>query len=184
MPSRLGHIVLRPPQGRALPQYCALAFAVLILHASSVFCVPTAQMVGDPSGPWNSNGAGLLNSSCVPLTEEFTEQLLAGSIGLDSPIAYRALLTATNAVGNPFGKWETPLAIRAGMYIYSAMWDAAVAYSEKAIPIVKNGIDRRPQKEHTITNTNTGTVLESNDLDRDCNIDIICELLQPWHMLR
>lgn len=130
-----------------------------MLHASSVFCLPAAQMVSDPPGPWNSNGGLLLNASCVPLVEEFTQQLLGGEIGLDSAIAYRAILTATNSVGNPFGKWETPLAIRAGVYLHSALWDAAVPYSEKAIPIVKNSVDRRPEEERSVENTNIGTVL-------------------------
>lgn len=131
-----------------------IAFALVMCNMPFAFCLPAAQMVSDPSGPWNSNGGNLLNSSCVPLTEEFTAQLLLGAIALDSPIAYRGLLTAINGVGNPYGAWETPIAIRTGAYIHSALWDAAVAYSDKAIPIVKNGITRRPPEERNVTNTN------------------------------
>lgn len=153
--------LLKSRQGRTSLRCFALAFALILCNASPVLCLPAAQMVSDPAGPWNSNGGKLLNSSCVPLTEDFTEQLLGGSIGLDSPIAYRGILTAINGVGNPYGAWETPLAIRIGAYIHSALWDAAVAYSDKAIPIVKNGIARRPPEEHNITNINIGTILDS-----------------------
>lgn len=130
---------------------CCLIFAI---HEAS--CLPAAQTTSDPSGPWNSNGSGDLNASCIPLAEPIIEGFLNGSVTLDSVHAYRALLAAITGIGNPYGELETPQAIRIGVWIHTVLWDAAAVYDDTASQIVDSTVERRPEKERTLRNQNIG----------------------------